>query len=1343
MVSLVEGGAVGPVSLYDAGELDALEAALMARFAARTGTVAAAPDADAEVRGVEGQRRRISRLTRCAQDEEAEFEDDAFCTDTPGVFASAATAGFAAQPPPLPVPKPPLPLPDFSESEDDEPQAQPAPPPQPTGAPARLAAPAQAAKPSASSPAFRLGRAKGAPRAPSQPGPSRLRAAAPPAPSLALPSWAVQGSGLTIGAGPEFALLGSIGVPPTQPGGNGGGGGAAGASPEVAAQLEASREYTVELVKALREVKARRAANACLRASLAVPAGGGVGGGGAAASKPLTSAGQLSTRGARAGGFSRLFRVPQDASPGADGTVAVPGANEDAKSEAWALACSRVPVEGSGPRAKLWSATERTQLRSGVAWQLQRAHMEAALDAAAAGGSGGGGSGGGGSGGGGGGGGSGSRQMTLEELRAVAAAAPKVPLFAPRAKGEGGKPSGVARNYGMATLSPLVEHGTADAEDDGGEGGCGGGDGGGGGGGGAGGGGEGAAALSPPQPQQQLALAPAPGAPVTSQPDVSSVDWAHLAALRLPGRCGAEAAVRWSFFEAPGLNLSPEWSPGEDAALRALCVKHAGHNWEAVAAELGADGVAARRPLPFRSPAMCLRRYVTALCDRAVTRNWSPSEDARLIELVAAATGGAGGSGGGGSGGNASSAPITWHKWGPIGLALNRDPKACQQRYCRALKPDMKKGKWGREEDDKLRAAVAALGAAWTKVSAAVGGRTDMQCRERWVNCLDPKLKFGKWTPDEDAKLRSAYAQLARGGEAKVRWAAVAALVAPRTDNQCMLRHRHLVIADGKAAARAAAGEEEEEEEEKPSKKKAKAKGGKAKAGGLKRGAPQKQRAKAGAAAAKKPRRAATKKAAAADSDSSESGEAEDTSSEGEAEEEEEAPPPVAPAPDEPPAADAADAAPGPAPAGAPATTAAAVASPPPHPPPPPLPPLPSARLQVLCGCARGVLHLLTGKVCDVRLYNPLEGPSPRTADAVASAAAEADAVAGTLAEAARAKAAGNGASQQPQPLPQPLPPPPPLASHHASLTLMAFVVAGGRATANGWVSAVRVTFPPPPPLPHPHAAEPTPRRAHPWFAHVAAAASVASSNASAPPGAPRAAPPVYAASDAAPRGLALGLWLRGAGVATKGAGEAAAPRGTRVTKLWAADRRVRAAEGLGPAPPQAETAAAGAAPLKAPPKKKKAAVAAADGDGAGADEAGGDANAPANAGEGADAGEPAAAAAFGAKRSRPKKEGDKPAGSAKKAAKKAARAEAEAEEAKAEGPLAGRRPRRAAAARATELLAEMTEESGGDDDDDDDDDGGAAEAEEGGGAGTGDKVWRLGGDSDCDIDGGASDGGE
>ena len=109
--------------------------------------------------------------------------------------------------------------------------------------------------------------------------------------------------------------------------------------------------------------------------------------------------------------------------------------------------------------------------------------------------------------------------------------------------------------------------------------------------------------------------------------------------------------------------------------------------------------------------------------------------------------------------------------------------------------------------------AHAQHGSKWSLLERLVGTRTQVQCRERWVNCLGPGLEKGFWSPAEDARLREAHASVQRlvaheeegtqlgdvpgvKGLKKFTWSAVAeamnGLGSTRTDNQCLRRWTHL-----------------------------------------------------------------------------------------------------------------------------------------------------------------------------------------------------------------------------------------------------------------------------------------------------------------------------------------------------------------------------------------------------------------------------------------------------------------------------------------------------------------------------------------------------------------------
>lgn len=73
----------------------------------------------------------------------------------------------------------------------------------------------------------------------------------------------------------------------------------------------------------------------------------------------------------------------------------------------------------------------------------------------------------------------------------------------------------------------------------------------------------------------------------------------------------------------------------------------------------------------------------------------------------------------------------------------------------------------------------------WQELASMLPARTGMQVRERYCNIINPELKqHNVWTEEEDARLLEVASRL------KMKWCAVAAELAPRTDNQCWRRYQ-------------------------------------------------------------------------------------------------------------------------------------------------------------------------------------------------------------------------------------------------------------------------------------------------------------------------------------------------------------------------------------------------------------------------------------------------------------------------------------------------------------------------------------------------------------------------
>jgi len=95
---------------------------------------------------------------------------------------------------------------------------------------------------------------------------------------------------------------------------------------------------------------------------------------------------------------------------------------------------------------------------------------------------------------------------------------------------------------------------------------------------------------------------------------------------------------------------------------------------------------------------------------------------------------------------------------------------------------------WGHDEDYALVRAVrsAAHPVRWPSIAEQLFGRTAKQCRERYVNQLDPSLKDSdEWSAAEDAFVFNLYHTFG------AQWAKIASLMAGRTDNAVKNRFHH------------------------------------------------------------------------------------------------------------------------------------------------------------------------------------------------------------------------------------------------------------------------------------------------------------------------------------------------------------------------------------------------------------------------------------------------------------------------------------------------------------------------------------------------------------------------
>jgi len=125
------------------------------------------------------------------------------------------------------------------------------------------------------------------------------------------------------------------------------------------------------------------------------------------------------------------------------------------------------------------------------------------------------------------------------------------------------------------------------------------------------------------------------------------------------------------------------------------------------------------------------------------------------------------------------------NNWSVVARIVSEDVAApqCQNRYSR-LDPTLKRGKWSKEEDSHLELAFKAYGNSWVEVAACIPGRTNGQCRDHWSELSSSR---NQWTEEEEKSLLDAVSTMGNS------WTKIAEQLGHgRTGQQCRLRYDKL-----------------------------------------------------------------------------------------------------------------------------------------------------------------------------------------------------------------------------------------------------------------------------------------------------------------------------------------------------------------------------------------------------------------------------------------------------------------------------------------------------------------------------------------------------------------------
>uniref|UniRef100_A0A915D7W7 snRNA-activating protein complex subunit 4 n=1 Tax=Ditylenchus dipsaci TaxID=166011 RepID=A0A915D7W7_9BILA len=186
------------------------------------------------------------------------------------------------------------------------------------------------------------------------------------------------------------------------------------------------------------------------------------------------------------------------------------------------------------------------------------------------------------------------------------------------------------------------------------------------------------------------------------------VDWDKISAADFGGsRSPVQIRMKWHSELSPTISTAA-WSEVEDGCLLKLlhgpCV-----NWDDVAGQLGTS----------RNAFQCFMRL------RYLQGN----------ELTSTVRG-----------------KINWQKI--MSHFPNKTKYQCMGRYKRSVNEKLGRGRWTLEEDLQLCFAIDKYGPQrWEQVAEYVRTRSSLQCRERWINVLDPKRRNNPWIWEEHLRL--------------------------------------------------------------------------------------------------------------------------------------------------------------------------------------------------------------------------------------------------------------------------------------------------------------------------------------------------------------------------------------------------------------------------------------------------------------------------------------------------------------------------------------------------------------------------------------------------------------
>jgi len=130
-------------------------------------------------------------------------------------------------------------------------------------------------------------------------------------------------------------------------------------------------------------------------------------------------------------------------------------------------------------------------------------------------------------------------------------------------------------------------------------------------------------------------------------------------------------------------------------------------------------------------------RKLFVLSSKIKHKNWEKDDDTKLINLVQ----------------SYSDSKVKWYE---ISTHFKKTTIQCYTRY-KQIDPMLKKGKWHKEEDERIKSLVEKHGKKWAFISKIIKNRSGKQIRDRYINFIDERNIRNGFTDEEDRKIMSLF----------------------------------------------------------------------------------------------------------------------------------------------------------------------------------------------------------------------------------------------------------------------------------------------------------------------------------------------------------------------------------------------------------------------------------------------------------------------------------------------------------------------------------------------------------------------------------------------------------